>query len=110
MFKLAPAPTFDLPVELSGPGDTQAGKLQLVGKYLGKAALQDWIKAAKDHEHDADWLLQVLCGWRDVVNAEGQPIPFGRAALDHLLDAYPRSSQEIFDAYVAALVGARRKN
>jgi hypothetical protein len=110
MFKLAPAPTFDLTVELSGPGDAQAGKLQLVAKYLGRSALQAWIKAAKDHEHDADWLLQVLADWREVTDAQGQPLAFGRDNLDRLLDAYPRSSQEVFDAYVAALVGARRKN
>jgi hypothetical protein len=110
MFKLAPSPTFDLPLELSGPGDTQAGKLQLVGKYLGKAALQDWIKAAKDHEHDVDWLLTVITGWKEVADAEGQPLAFSRDSFDRLLDTYPRSSQEIFDAYVAALVGARRKN
>lgn len=110
MFKLAPAPTFELTVDLSGPGDTQAGQLKLVGKYLGKSALQDWIKAATEHQHDADWLLQVLQGWHDVVDAQGQPLAFNRDTLDQLLDAYPRSSQEIFDAYVAALVGARRKN
>lgn len=110
MFKLAPAPTFDLTVELSGPGDSQAGKLQLVAKYLGRSALQDWIKAAKEHQHDADWLMQVLVGWREVADAQGLPLDFGRDNLDRLLDAYPRSSQEVFDAYVAALVGARRKN
>lgn len=110
MFKLAPAPTFDLAVELSGPGDTQAGKLQLVGKYLGKTALQAWIQAARDHDDDADWLLQVLAGWREVADAEGQPLAFDRDNLHRLLDTYPRSSQEIFDAYVAAMVGARRKN
>lgn len=110
MFKLAPAPTFELTVELSGPGSTQAGKLQLVGKYLGKSALQAWIESAKDHEHDVDWLLKVIEGWAEVVDAEGKPVPFDRAGLDCLLDTYARSSQEIFDAYVAALVGARRKN
>jgi hypothetical protein len=110
MFKLAPAPTFELSVELSGPGATQAGKLQLVGKYLGKAALQAWIESAKEHEHDVDWLLKVIEGWAEVVDAEGKPMAFERASFDRLLDAYPRSSQEIFDAYVAALVGARRKN
>ena len=110
MFKLAPAPTFDLPVELSGPGATQAGKLQLVGKYLGKAALQAWIESAKQHKDDAAWLLEVLAGWNDVADAEGQPLAFNRDNLHRLLDTYPRSSQEIFDAYVDALVGARRKN
>jgi hypothetical protein len=110
MFKLAPAPTFELPVELSGPGDTQAGKLLLVGKYLGKAALQAWIESAKQHQDDSAWLLQVLEGWHEVADAEGRPLAFDRDNLHRLLDTYPRSSQEIFDAYVAALVGARRKN
>lgn len=110
MFKLAPAPTFELLVDLSGPGESKAGQLKLTAKYLGKSALQTWVKAAKDHEHDADWLLQVLETWHEVVDANGEPIAFSRDSLNALLDAYPRSSQEVFDAYVAALVGARRKN
>lgn len=108
MFKLNPAPTFPLKVKISIPGQDAPGELQLVARHKGRKELTAWNDRAKGNE-DAKFLGEVIVGWQ-AAGEDGQAVPYSEAALAQLLDDYPTSGFEIYDAYMKALTEGRAKN
>ncbi|APF86966.1 hypothetical protein HI806_09520 [Ralstonia solanacearum] len=106
MFSINPKPTFvaeaDIPV---AGGGTE--KLTLVFKHKTRDDVQAYfeqVSAGADGQTDADALLEILDGWKDV------DVPFSREELNRLVQNYPGAPRAIFDTYLAELTGQRRGN
>lgn len=106
-FILDPAPTFAGAARLSLPGGGESS-LPVTWRHQTRSALQRWVeRVASDGALAA--LLEVIDDWR-VVTADGTPLPFERATLAQLLDAYPAAGGELCRAYVEALTESRLGN
>lgn len=69
------------------------------------------IKAATENLKDrslSDFLCDVVEGWRNVFDAEGQPVPFHAEAFEHLMDV-PGVAVLAVESYFRE-VGAKAKN
>ncbi len=116
MFKINPNPTFNAAVGLSIPGAQTAGAIDVTFKHKGRAALAEWVKkpSAQAVEglslSDADYLGEVVSGWAGVKADDGSEVAYSPASLATLLENYPASGAEIFDAYLKALTEAKAKN
>lgn len=125
MFKIVPNPTFTSRVLLTVPGTDQLAELAVTWRHKGRAALAAWLgKPAAAAAApagvgstlqagvpaDAAWLGEVMCGWDGPLLADGQPAPFGDAALAALLDSYPAAGGELMAAYLRASTESRAKN
>lgn len=111
MFKLQPAPTFKFRVSIAKPGSEEPETLKLLGRHKGQEELRAWGDRAKEMEgKDAAFLLEVVEGWEDVCDAEGKAVKFSAEAFGALLDAYPGSGLQVFQAYVRELSAGRTKN
>ena len=104
MFKINPAPTFTVPVEITVPGESQKASLTVTFKHLGKKARKQYFEERLGKEDDAEILSGIIVGW------EGADTPYSREALESLLDNYELAATEIMHAYGAALMGAAEKN
>lgn len=109
MFKLCPVPEFTADVPLTRPGEPQPVTVRMRFRHKSRKAFKAWLASASGRE-DADYLLEVLVGWEGLGDAEGQPLEFSRDALAQLLDLFPASGQEIFQAYGRALHESRTGN
>jgi hypothetical protein len=109
-----PAPTFTVPVLISVPG-AEPAKISVTFRHKGRKALDAWIKRPAEAKTagteiaDADYLGEIIADWADI-GADDRPVPYSRDALADLLDAYPTSGTELFNAYLKALTEAREKN
>ena len=103
MFKLNPNPTFKTTVSLSVPGSAQSAAVEVTFKHLSRSALRDYF-AGLEGKQDSEGLSEIIVGWSGV-DAE-----YSREALGQLLDNYPASAAELFEAFRRELLEARRKN
>lgn len=104
MFKINPAPTFTVPVEITVPGEAQKASLTVTFKHMGRKARKEYFKERLGKDDDAEILSGIIVGW------EGVDTPYSRDALEALLDNYELAATEIMHAYGAALTGAAEKN
>lgn len=111
-FRLVPAPTFEAQVSLSVPGAAVPAVLRMVFRHKGRRDLTTWMSAAIQGGGgtDAEWLNQVVVGWSGVADPAGADVPYTLEALAALLDAYPAAGRQIYESYLEALTGERRKN
>ena len=111
-FRFVPAPEFFGDVRITVPGESEAAVLRLKFKHLGREALQAWIEKPTKQgvNSDAAYLGEVVIGWDGVKDEESREVPFGQAAFEAMLDAYPAAGREIFAAYITALTESRAKN
>ncbi|MDC6179032.1 hypothetical protein C2I33_08605 [Ralstonia solanacearum] len=106
MFSINPKPTFaaEATIPVAGGGTE---KLNLLFKHKRRDDVREFFARASegtDGESDADVLLEIVEGWKDV------DAPFSREALDQLVQNYPAAPRAIFDTYLAELTGQRRGN
>ncbi|WP_055336310.1 phage tail assembly chaperone [Ralstonia solanacearum] len=106
MFSINPKPTFaaEATIPVAGGGTE---KLNLLFKHKRRDDVREFFARASegtDGESDADVLLEIVEGWKDV------DAPFSREALDRLVQNYPAAPRAIFDTYLAELTGQRRGN
>lgn len=109
MFKLAIKPTYTAQVSGTLPGGY---KLNFEIEFA--RLLQEEIAAlAKGNDAGdiifADVCRQVVVGWKNVQDEEGNALEFSAPALEMMLAIYPMS-KIIFDAWQASLSDARIKN
>jgi len=105
MFKITATPTFKVKVQISIPGSDKPGSLEVEFRHMGRAKLREFLDKLKSSEDDdADNLMVIIQGW------SGADVPFSREALEALLDQYPASARELFDAFLAELATSKRKN
>jgi hypothetical protein len=109
MFRIEPNPTFDAEVRITVPGSAEPALLAVTFRHRGRRELKAWIDRAKDAASDTAYLGEVIASWRGVEDADGRALPYSAEALARLLDAYPASGGELFDAYLDALTRAREK-
>ena len=107
MFKISPKPTFPADVEIATPIGVATLKLEF--KHLGKAKLKELHETAQK-QADIETLSQIVVGWSEVFDAEGNSVAFNADNLAQLIDGYPSAPFEIYQAYLSAANGARVKN
>ena len=77
--------------------------------------VQQRMKAADRGEDTGEGITdqsiadEVLIGWDGIVDSDGEPVPFSKAAKAQLLDV-PMMAGAIIEAFFASLVEAKRKN
>jgi hypothetical protein len=109
MFKLTPKPTFEVPVQLTVPGQPEPETVRIVFNHKTAEGIATWY--AKHVEATAkEGLLEVIVSWSGVVDEEGREVPFSGEALDRLLHGYSTAAAEIMRAYVRGLTESRVKN
>ena len=102
MFKIVPKTTFTAEVTLSVPGAAPAA-IAVEFRHLAKSALRDFF-ASIEGKTDAEALAAIVAGW------SGVDTPYSPEALATLLDNYPAAAGELFEAFRAEVLEARRKN
>ncbi len=77
--------------------------------------VQRRVKAAEAGEDvrgsisDVSLADEILLGWEDVTDGDGEPVPFSKAAKAQLLEV-PMLASAIIEAYFESLVEQKRKN
>ena len=105
MFKLTANPTFKAKVEISIPGATKPGIIEVEFKHQSKEKLKAFFDQMKDSEAaDVEHLAKIIVGW------SGVDTDYSEEALDAMLDQYPAAAHELFAAYSAELLVSKRKN
>lgn len=115
MFTIAPKRLFWWPVTVKIPHPENAGEFQEHGFEAQFEALP--LDRAKDlddarnrlPERDRaarsyDFLFEIVRGWRDVVDADGEAVPFSREAFEAQLN-YAWFRTAVLAAYEAAVTG-----
>lgn len=103
MFQLKPNPTFRATVSISVPGDdAEPLRLPVTFAHYSRSAYKTEIEDAGLTVEDA--VLLVVRDW----HIDG--VPFSTEQLREFLDDYQTAAQELFEAYLAELRVAKRKN
>jgi len=103
MFKLNPNPTFTAKVPLSVPGSDKLVNVDIEFKHLSRKAIKTYFEGLEG-KTDSEALGEIIVGWKGIDET------FSAEALECLLDNYPASGGELFAAFRAELMEARRKN
>jgi hypothetical protein len=101
--KLQPNPTFSCAVPLSVPGQDDRAVITVTFKHMARSAMQKFF-SGMEGKTDVDALSQIIAGW------SGVDEPYTKKSLGVLLDNYPASAGELFDAFRRELLEARAKN
>lgn len=109
MFRINPAPTFRAKVPLTVPGEDKRGLVEFVFRHKTRQQFAAWWEAIEGRK-DADILADVVAGWEDVIDEQGEPVPYSPEALALLIDRFPASAAEILLAYRRGLWESREKN
>lgn len=103
MFKLQPNPTFKVKVPISIAGQATPPQIEVEFKYLNKAAVKAFFEGMTG-KTDAEALAELIVGW------SGVDAPYSQDALATLVENYPASSADLFEAFRRELLEAKRKN
>lgn len=124
-FRLVTEHVFDWPIDISVPDPANPGKF-LKQKMTGKFRFisrdeayrqRDFLAGLKSEEereqHEHDVIRTALIGWNenDVLDEDGQPVPFSSEALEQAIQLH-WFRQGVYRAYEKAMLGdgARRGN
>ena len=105
MFALQPKPTFKANVTINTPGGE--GTIKFEFKHMGRKALKSFFEGLGEGENarpDEEAMLDLIAGW------DGVDEKFSPEALATLLDNYPGSAKNIFEAYNRGLFEGKQKN
>lgn len=108
MFKIAAKPTFEATAKVHVAGQEQPSEIKLTFKYLNKTDFEEWFKS-KTNVRTAEALNDIIIDW-DVLNEQGEKVPYSLDNLKALADQLHTVEQDILTAYTRELYGARRKN
>lgn len=105
IFKLQPAPTFTVPVEIPRHGEEPA-KIKVTFKHKSREELAEFTKRAGESnaEQDVALMREMIAGW------EGPDMEFCDEAIQLLIQNYQGAVPALVQAYVVELTQARRKN
>lgn len=109
MFKITPNPTFETNVILPLPGGNEVGEIKVTFRYF-KPADFELFMAKNGTLEPAEVLKEIMTGWNDVKDAEGNDVPFNNTNLATLLANYHTAARDILVAWRIGLSGARAKN
>lgn len=112
MFKLNQSTTYTWPVVVLVPTNGgQQDKQTFDGEFrrLSQTRLQELQTQITDGTiKDADFVREVLIGWKGITN-DGGDVPFSEDALAQLLDV-PGVAAAVVMSFVESLTGLKRKN
>jgi hypothetical protein len=113
MFKVAVSETYITPVAVDIVGDNNKSKTHVFKarfKRLKQSELESLSErlAAKELT-DSALIDEVMVGWQDVADAEGNPLEFNPDNLEALLEIYP-TRPTIVRTFFDSHNGAKRKN
>ena len=81
-----------------------------INEIVKLAQLQERGRLADDEElRDQDAAKEILAGWSNIVDDQGQEIPFSDAAVNQLLEI-PTIAGQVVRAWFDSLEVAKRKN
>lgn len=109
MIKITPNPTFTTDAEIHVAGASEPGKISITFKYLNPEQLTAWQKKYGGKPVNKA-LAEIIVDWAGPVNDDDSSIPYSVNALDKLIAAYQTAGQDISQAFLRELLGARRKN
>jgi len=104
-FRLQPAPTFTVPVDIPRHGQEPA-KIRVTFKHKTREGLDDFLKRSTKAQPADDWPLaqEMIESW------EGPDVPFSEEAVRLLVENYQGAMSALVNTYVLELTQARRKN
>lgn len=120
-FILAPkTESFFYPVTVPVMSDSGAAQLQrfeMRFKRLPRSKLNDLQKLQESRveqdedslERDADYVMEIADGWKEIEAPAGMPLDFTRENVLAVLDSYPAAAGEIVKAFFEATLGGGRK-
>lgn len=117
--KIAASATYDWPVEVAVPEDggvwSRHKFTALFARFTKDQAktLVDKLGEEKDNGEPfeaLDLVAQVMAGWKDVTDADGQPLPYSEAELRSVCNLFPMAIGAIFDAWMESLSKGKEKN
>lgn len=103
MFKLQPNPTFTSQVQISVPGKADQATITVTFKHLSKPQIKTYFEGVQG-KTDAEALSEIITDW------EGIDAKFNAESLQTLLENYPASGGELYEAFRINLMESRRKN
>jgi hypothetical protein len=108
-FCVTPKPTFKTKAYLTIPGSDTPGEIELEFKYLNPEQLSQF---RKDHGDKpiVESLSKLMIGWSGPVDEAGNPVPYSVEALTQLDKQFHTVGDELWQAYLLEVHGARRKN
>lgn len=109
MLKLNPNPTFTVPVEIVVPGQEACEILRVTFRHKTVEQLQAWTEKRSENPI-RDGLADIIVEWNNLLDDEGNQVPYSTEQLDRLLSNYGHIGPVLVEAYVSSLAGARRKN
>lgn len=113
MFKLAQSNSYKWPVAVELPAD--GGRMEkhtfdAEFKRLPQSRIKALTEQVKSGDlTDADFVKEVLVGWKGVLDESGQEVPFSEGTRDALIDVQLVSGA-LVGAFFESLTGGRRKN
>lgn len=96
---------YQSPSDTGGKWDTQTFDAQF--KRLSDSRVKELLNDEKNT--DLSFCVEILVGWRGVMDESKVEIPFSESARDELLDQ-PSLAKAIASAYLESIVGAKVKN
>lgn len=108
MFKIIPNPTFTTDVELHVAG-AEPGKIKVTFKYLDKEQLAEWQKKHGSKPVE-EALKEVVSDWSGVLLKDESQAAYTPENLNLLMAGYHTAGQDIANAFLREILGARRKN
>src|SRR6059058_3658975 len=110
MFVLKKGNEYTWPVSFETPSD--GGKFDrhsfdCVFRRIPQSKIKEMV--SNTGMNDAEFVREVLVGWKGIKDEQGQEIPFSELSLEEILDV-PGLSGAIATAYLESIAGAKRKN
>jgi hypothetical protein len=111
MLVIAPKPTFTIPVNIHVPGQDEHGQISVTFNYKDVDELRDW-QQRHGRKPVFDALKEVISTWQqqDVQDEHGNELPYTDESLQRVLKKYHTAGQDFTQAYLAEVLGAKRKN
>ncbi len=109
MLKITPNPTFTTPVFLYVAGEAEPAEIKVAFKYLDREQLKVWQKKHGGSPVN-EALEEIIHGWDGITFDDGNAAPYSADNLKKLLVAYHTAGDDITQAYLREVLGARRKN
>lgn len=105
VFKIQPAPTFTVPVEIPRHGEEPA-KIKVTFRHKSRDEMKDFLERAdkSDASQDIALVNEMIAGW------EGPDMPFSDEAIALLIQNYQGAVPALVQAYSLEILQARRKN
>jgi hypothetical protein len=108
-FCVTPKPTFKTKARLTIPGSDEPGEIELEFKYLNPEQLREFRKEHGD-KPIVESLSMLLIDWSGPVDEKGKPVAYSIDALTQLDKQFHTVGDEMWQAYLFEVHGARRKN